>query len=96
MNTPVAHSLSRLLPLVAAGVLFAACADDSPLVPNQPTAIPAEFARVPGPDTVRAITTLRRVTARYHNVNLAIKDGFVLLHPCENRPGEGPVGTVYV
>lgn len=23
-------------------------------------------------------------------------DDFVLLHPCESRPGEGPVGIVYV
>jgi hypothetical protein len=36
------------------------------------------------------------VTARYHNLNAALADGFVLLHPCEVRPGEGPVGAVYV
>ncbi|HSL68614.1 MAG TPA: hypothetical protein VK864_00165, partial [Longimicrobiales bacterium] len=43
-----------------------------------------------------AIATLQRATARYHNLNVAIDDGFVLLHPCEERPGEGPVGIVYV
>jgi hypothetical protein len=42
------------------------------------------------------ITTLQRVTARYHNLSAAIDDEFVLLHPCEARGDEGPVGTVYV
>jgi hypothetical protein len=44
----------------------------------------------------RAIAILRRATARYQNLNVALADGFVLLHPCEVRPGEGAVGAVYV
>jgi hypothetical protein len=44
----------------------------------------------------RAIATLRRATARYHNLNAALEDGFVFLHGCEVRPGEGGVGALYV
>jgi hypothetical protein len=39
---------------------------------------------------------MRQATDRYHNLKAAIDDGFVLLHPCEVRPDEGPVGIVYV
>jgi hypothetical protein len=57
----------------------------------------AQFAAVPGgAEANKAIATLRRVTARYHDLDVAFADGFVLLHPCEERPGEGPVGAVYV
>ncbi len=51
---------------------------------------------MPGTDTDGAIATLQRVTARYHNLQAALDDDFVLLHPCEARGDEGPVGTVYV
>jgi hypothetical protein len=36
------------------------------------------------------------VTARYHELSVAQREGFVLLHECESRPNEGPVGIVYV
>jgi len=36
------------------------------------------------------------VTGRYHSLKAAADDGFVLLHSCEVRGDEGPVGTVYV
>jgi hypothetical protein len=44
----------------------------------------------------KTIAQLRSATARYHDINAAIDDGFVFLHECEDRPGEGPVGIVYV
>jgi hypothetical protein len=44
----------------------------------------------------RALATLRQATARYHDVEAAIADGFILLHGCEVRPGEGAVGILYV
>ncbi|HJU75812.1 MAG TPA: hypothetical protein VJ717_18860 [Gemmatimonadaceae bacterium] len=78
-----------------AAALFAGCAD-APVGPNLPPAMPVQFATLPGTDTDGAIATLQRVTARYHNLDVATADGFVLLHPCESRPGEGPVGIVYV
>src|SRR4051812_45529520 len=97
------------LTIVAAGPLFAACSDEGrlasePPVTSSPPAAPPSSP--PAPDTSkpsthdreveRAITTLQRVTARYHNLDLAKKDGFVLLHECEVLPGEGPIGTVYI
>ena len=93
MNKTFATPVNRSLVIVAA--LLAGCSDDA-VAPNRPAAMPAQLATLPGADTDGAIATLQRVTARYHNLSFAIADGFVLLHPCENRPGEGPVGIVYV
>jgi hypothetical protein len=84
----------RHVAVLATAVALAACADEPAGPQTQPTA-GAQFAALP----VRAneaIATLQRVTARYHHLDAAIADNFVLLHPCENRPGEGPVGIVYV
>jgi hypothetical protein len=44
----------------------------------------------------RDIETLKRVTARYHDIEVAKRDSFVLLHSCETRLNDEPVGTVYV
>lgn len=44
----------------------------------------------------RTLAMLKRVTARYHDLDAAIADGFILLHECEVRPGEGAVGILYV
>lgn len=48
----------------------------------------------PGPDVEGAILELARATARYHDLDAAIADGFVFIHECEVEE-EGPVGTVY-
>lgn len=90
-------SVRPTLTIVTAVALFAAaCADDTPLAPNRQAAMPAEVAAVPAAgETGQAIATLQRVTARYHDLQVALDDEFTLLHPCENRPGEGPVGVVY-
>jgi hypothetical protein len=93
--------LKQRLVVCAAAALLAACDDRGSLEPEpepmieQPE-IAAQAARIPGFDAIRAIATLMASTARYHDLNAAIADGFVLLHPCEERPGEGPVGIVYV
>jgi hypothetical protein len=89
-------SLPRSLATVAAAALFAACAADTPVAPNHAPAQRATLATLPGTDTDGVIATLQRVTARYHDINAAFADDFVLLHPCEARGDEGPVGTVYV
>lgn len=47
-------------------------------------------------DLDATIRTLRQATERYQRLDRALADGFVLLHDCEVRPDEGPVGTVYV
>jgi hypothetical protein len=96
MHKILAPSVRQSFTIVAAVALFAACADDAPLAPNQQATIRAQLATVPTTDTDGAIATLQRVTARYHDLNVALDDDFILLHPCENRPGEGPVGIVYV
>ena len=81
MHTTTSPSLGRTLVIVAAAALLAAC-DDEPSAPERPED--------------RAVATLRTVTERYKDLELAKADGFVFLHGCENRPGEGPVGMVYV
>lgn len=75
----------------AVGVL--ACADEPALAPELDV---SALADARGVDVDAAVQTLRRVTAVYHDLDVAVDDGFVLLHPCEARPDEGPVGTVYV
>ena len=96
MNTTALPSLGRSITIVAAAALFAACSSDAPVAPNRASAGRAQLATLPGTNTDGAIATLQRVTARYHDINAAFDDQFVLLHPCEARGDEGPVGTVYV
>lgn len=96
MQNRILHAPSRWLGLVAVALLATACADDS--LTSEPQLAPeARFSvATAADDAATAIATLQRVTARYHNINAAIADDFVLLHPCEERGDEGPVGTVYV
>jgi hypothetical protein len=96
MNGTVSHSLRQSLAIVTAAALIAGCADEAPTAPDRPSAMSAPLTATLATDRKRAIGILRRATNRYHDLNVAIKDGFVLLHECENRPDEGPVGTVYV
>jgi hypothetical protein len=92
----IARHPSRLLVTVAAVALLAACADDAPVGPEQQPVTAAYLTAQQTAEAQQAFATIRRVTAPYHDLNVAIADGFVLLHPCEDRPDEGPVGTVYV
>lgn len=97
MQTGISRITRRALGVVAAATIVAACAGE---VPMSPAEQPTLDARVRGPEregAVReAVAALRRATDRYHNLDHAIQDSFVLLHACEVRPGEGPVGAVYV
>lgn len=90
------HTLRALLITVAAGTAITACADQAPLDPTYEAALAEHFVKSGDAEMNRALATLRRVTARYHDIDAAFADGFVLLHPCEERPDEGPVGAVYV
>ena len=73
-----------------------ACADRPPVAPETRFAAAARtVVDQPAIDN-DALATLRRATARYHNLDAALADGFVFLHGCEVRSDEGPVGTVYV
>ena len=90
------RALGRMFALAGASALLAACADRAPLAPTSVAALSQRVgAPAPAADQ-QALATLRRVTARYHDVDVAIADGFFLLHECESRPGEGPVGILYV
>jgi hypothetical protein len=96
MMKTVWQAVGQPLIVAAAATLLAACADQTPLAPRPTATQPPKFAMAPGADTNAMIATLQRVTARYHNIDAAKDDGFVLLHDCETRLNDEPVGTVYV
>ena len=95
MKRMLLRSAAGVVGLSAALTLLAACSDKAPVAPNHSMAKDARFATGADMGVIDVSATLRRVTARYHNLKAALDDGFVLLHPCEAR-GEGTVGTVYV
>jgi hypothetical protein len=95
MHRTLTHPSRRHL-AVAAAAFLAACADQTPLAPAPDSAIASQTVLSAAAEENKAIAEIRRATARYHDLDAAIADGFVLLHPCEERPGEGPVGSVYV
>lgn len=85
----------RALALIATLYVATACTDGSPLQPAQDLA--PDGPTLPVAAVLDAdITTLRLATAPYRDLDAAVRDGFVLLHDCETRPGEGAVGAVYV
>jgi hypothetical protein len=89
--------MRRPLALAAAITLCAACADTAPVAPdNERGSSKRATAMSSKAEAEWEIATLRRATARYHNLNAALEDGFVFLHGCEVRPGEGGVGALYV
>ena len=82
---------------IAAAALLAACD------PGTPTPLPLDLDAALQPASMRAaaaenqaLATLRRATAGYHDLDVALAEGFILLHDCEFRPGEGAVGKLYV
>jgi hypothetical protein len=87
--------------LFVAALLLSACGEETPLAPvaapeTQLAASAPQLATLPSQaEAGTTLASLRRATARYHNLDAALADGFVFLHPCEVRPGEGPVGIVY-
>ena len=102
----IAHRAVARLTLIAVAALVAACSvDHAPSMPSAfelAAASSAELNATPlthgrhEEEVQRLAATLRRVTARYHNIDVATHDGFVLLHDCETRLNDEPVGTVYV
>ena len=94
MNTSTSRPRVRLAAIVASATLLAACAAEAPVALERPTLLAANTST--DMEAARALATLRRATARYHDLTAATDDGFVFLHGCESRPDEGPVGAVYV
>jgi hypothetical protein len=93
MKQIISRVVRQSLVMVAATLLLAGCVEQEPSAPELEA---AQLATLPATVTDGAIAALQRVTARYHQLDVALAEGFVLLHPCEDRPGEGPVGAVYV
>lgn len=84
------------LTLVALGSTLAACADRAPTAATPTAAAAASNAAAGNAGYHATLATLRRATARYHDLKAALDDDFVFLHGCEVREEGGPVGTVYV
>lgn len=81
---------------VAAALALVACADEPLGSPWPDTSAEPQSAVLPENAAMNtALADLRRVTAAYHDVAAAVADGFVEVVACEERPGEGPVGTIY-
>ena len=86
---------SRHVLVAVIGAVLSACADQNPTTPVRQATMTPQPAVVSANEATAA-ATLRMVTARYQDLQTALDDQFVLLHECESRPGEGPVGTVYL
>lgn len=82
--------------LIVALALFAGCTEEAPLAPDAGFPLSAYVGTSSDVMSDAAMAALRLATARYHRLDAAIHDGFVLLHPCEERPGAGPAGILYV
>ena len=105
MHKVTTRSLRSVLSVIAAATMWTGCSGDAsaPAAPDRPSAasVPATnslFDVRPGENRELrfAAATMRRATAKYHDVERAKQDGFVFLHGCEVRGEEGPVGTVYI
>lgn len=97
-NVPLnALRLPRFEHVVYAGALAlsAACAGDTPVSPDRDSDLTSEISDRRHGKVMRTVNILRRVTARYHDLDAAVADGFVFLHACEIRP-EGAVGMLFV
>lgn len=94
MNIDVRHIRTLA---VATSIAFTACGDGGPSLATSPLLDDqADVAALTSADYASTLAELRRATARYHDFDAAVADGFVLLHECEVRPGEAPAGAVYV
>ena len=105
MHEVTTRSLRRTLSVAAAAMMWAGCSGDAsaPAAPDRPSATNAPptnslFDGHPGENRELrfAAATMRRATAKYHDVERAKQDGFVFLHGCEIREEDKPVGTVYI
>jgi hypothetical protein len=85
--------------LGTAALALVACTENAPLDPHVASAAQAELSTQMGRNTTvaqyKAITELRRATARYHDVDAALADGFIPVGECEVHEGESPGGIPY-
>jgi hypothetical protein len=96
MKTVLGRRSHQQLAYAAAVMVLSACAQEPPLAPEGQLDLQPALTTLPGnAEFNTTIAELRRATARYHNVNAALADGFELVEECEERPGADPVGSVF-
>jgi hypothetical protein len=94
-------SMPYRLALVAAATLCAGCADHTPSAPSRPAGIAAATANRQSdetfnPELEQALATMRAVTAKYHDLQTALNDGFALRLECGVADeGDGFMGALY-
>jgi hypothetical protein len=92
----ITHKLSAAFAgrvFFAAAVLLTAC-DGQPTAPVVGAEAPATFARNPAV-LQQQLAALRAATARYHDIDAAIQDGFVPISGCVSHPQLGGMGIHY-
>jgi hypothetical protein len=94
MTTTRSLLLRRALSVAAAAVLLVGCSEEAPLALDEQPEVSTELALGSSAEAGKVLATLRRATARYHDVDAAIADGFVEVM-CEVRPGHAAAGLVY-
>lgn len=57
--------------------------------------VSAAPGQVTDPDVLSSLAATRQATARYHDVDRALADGYVPLSPCVSEPGLGVMGIHY-
>jgi hypothetical protein len=88
----LSRQISRRLPLFCIGLIFGGC--ETATEPRLPEAAGIQAAAAAIADRNMQIATLRRATARYHDVTAAMADGFVPLGICE-ADAQGATGFAY-
>ena len=85
---------SSLPMAAAAAIMLTACTEEAPLASALDVGGAAALRAEPAAyNTV--IAELRRTTARYHNVDAALADGYIPVGECEVHEGEDPGGIPY-
>jgi hypothetical protein len=51
---------------------------------------------VTNPEALQDLAMVRRATAKYHDVDVALADGFVSTVECAEEPGQGAMGVHYI
>lgn len=89
------NTIGRWLAM-ATSLALAACADHAPFAPHATTSPGSGLTQASIADYDATIAEVRRATARYHDVDAAVADGFVpVVDECEDRIDEGRVGIPY-
>jgi hypothetical protein len=91
-------SLRPALRLSLAAVLVAACADGT--TPTDPSLRAADRAGAAKADNAAGVNQLlaatRAATAKYHDLDAALADGYIAGSPCVSHPTLGTMGFHYV